>query len=171
MYIPHFILFFEFPPMKAINLMSCKVPPSLILLWVVFTLSACTTAPLDTAERKWQNQGITSYTIEVLAVNSIWHAQYQQITVEEGVVTAQSGRCVPAPLEMGECEVQDFVAEDFTVPGLFAKARAVSETADPDFLTVSFAPIYFYPENISFNDPEIVDEDWGWSVTSFEVLK
>lgn len=142
------------------------------LLLLTLFLSACTPAsPIDDAERKWQDLGIVSYQIEVLTVNSIWHAQYQTITVENGVITTQSARCVPAPFEMGECGVQDLNPEDFTVPGLFAHARATSEDANPDFLTISFSPTYFYPENISFNDPEIVDEDWGWSVTAFEVLE
>ncbi|HNB52182.1 MAG TPA: DUF6174 domain-containing protein [Anaerolineales bacterium] len=152
---PSHLLFFSFSP-----------------LFLLILLSACSPAsPLDNAERKWQEQEIVNYKIEVLTVNSIWHAQYQEITVENGVVTEQSARCVPAPFEMGECEVQDFVAEEFTVPGLFAHARAVSEETNPDFLTISFDPTYFYPQNISFNDPEIVDEDWGWSVTAFEVLE
>lgn len=142
-----------------------------LYLFFFSLLSACTPASqLDKAERQWQDQQITSYKIEVFEIRSIWHAQYQTITVENGVITDQSARCVPAPFEGQTCEVQPFNPEDFTVPGLFAKAHAVSETGAPDFVTIRYDDNYFYPMQISFNDPEIVDEDWSWAVTSFEVV-
>lgn len=148
---------------------SLKLFPYLLLL--IF-LSACTpTSQLDEAERQWQAQQIASYKIEVLEINSIWHAQYQSLTVENGVITEQTARCTPAPFEGQTCEVQPFDPEAFTVPGLFAKARAVTATADADSFTIRYDDTYFYPMQISFNDPEIVDEDWSWAVTSFEVLK
>ncbi|GAB4579403.1 MAG: hypothetical protein Fur0022_21410 [Anaerolineales bacterium] len=143
-------------------------------IWLIllpFILTACTSAsPLEEAERKWQAQGIGSYQIEVLVVRSIWHAQYQQLTVENGMITFQTARCVPAPFEGQTCEVEPFTAEDYTVPGLFAKASAESEKEDTTSLNITYEPTYGYPAKIVFDDPEIFDEDWSWAVTSFEVL-
>lgn len=142
------------------------------LFLLLFALTSCNSgSSVDEAERQWQDQNITSYKIEVLEIRSIWHVQYQTITVENGVITAQTARCTPAPFEGQTCEVQPFNPEDFTVPGLFAKARAVTATENADYLTIRYDTTSFYPMQISFNDPEIVDEDWSWAVTSFELIK
>lgn len=149
-----------------------KLFPYLLIGLCFFTFSACTSSgsDLDNAERQWQRQGVASYRIEVLVVNSIWHAQTHTITVQNDEVVEADASCIPAPFENGSCQANPFVAEDYTVPGLFAKARAVSEDANPDYLTLRFDPTYHFPSNISFDDPEILDEDWNWTVTSFEVL-
>ena len=145
------------------------------LFFALFTfllLTACTASasPLENSERLWQNQNIQSYRIEVLVVNSIWHAQTHTITVQHDEVMEADAACIPAPFENGVCQANPFVAEDFTVPGLFAKARAVSEELDPSHITIEFDPTYHFPASISFDDPDIIDEDWSWRVTSFEVL-
>ena len=137
--------------------------------WLLL-LSACGSAAaseLEEAERRWQEQGIDDYQIEVLVVRSIWHAQSHVITVEDGVVTEQTAHCIQAPAEFEECEVEPFAAEDFTVPGLFAKARASNQEG----VKITYEPTYGYPDSISFNDPNIVDEDWSWGVKRFEILE
>lgn len=142
---------------------------ALLLVWLVL-LSACRSgevSELEQAERRWQEQGIDDYQIEVLVVRSIWHAQSHRITVEDGVVTEQTAHCIQAPMEFEACEVEAFTAEDFTIPGLFAKARA----SDQEGMKIVYDPTYGYPDSISFDDPEILDEDWSWSVTSFEALE
>ena len=63
---------------------------------------------IDEAEEKWLDQGIKSYRIEVLVVNSVWHAQSFTITVEDGKVIDRSASCIPAPTEFGECELRPF---------------------------------------------------------------
>ncbi len=154
---------------------------ALSLLCVVFlmwTAAACTvyrgvvpSMEIDQANRKWQELGITSYHIEVLAVRSIWHAQLHQITVRRSQVTEASASCIPTLFESGNCTVEAFQAEAYTVPGLLARARSQVQSEQARWAKISYHPIYGFPNQISFDDPEILDEDWTWRVTAFEVLK
>ena len=128
-------------------------------------------ASIDQAERKWQAHGITSYRIEVLTVQSVWHAQSHQITVRDGKVIDQSASCIPAPTEMGVCEVQPYKAEDYTVPGLFAKAHWMVENIQARWMQINFDSQYDFPSQISFDDPDAIDDDWAWRVMAFDPLK
>lgn len=132
--------------------------------------AASLTAQIDGAERKWQRQGIESYRLEVLYARSTWHAQYHQITVRSGEVVEESAHCIPAPAEAGECEVEPFNAEDYTVPGLFSLARSEVQRAQGQYTQIEFDPTYGFPGKISFDNPEAVDEELVWRVTTFEVL-
>ena len=132
-------------------------------------LTGCQTAPVvDQMERAWLAQAITDYRIEVLVVNSIWHAQSHQITVRAGQMADAAASCIPAPFEGGQCRVEAFTAEDFTVAGLFRKVRSLSTTPPAE---ITYDPAYHFPSQIAFDDPNLVDEDWMWRVTGFEVLK
>jgi hypothetical protein len=159
-------------PSQVNTMNRYKRPFSLALLLVgLLLLSTCRSgavSELEEAERRWQERGIDDYQIEVLVVRSIWHAQSHVITVEDGIVTEQTADCIPAPAEIDGCEVEPFAAEDFTVSGLFAKARA---SADQEWVEIVYDPTYGFPVSISFNNPEIVDGDWSWGVTSFEPLE
>jgi len=129
------------------------------------------TTPLDQAEQKWTGQNITNYRIEVLVVNSIWHAQSHQINVQNNAVTESTARCIPAPIEAGTCEVRAYSAEEYTIPGLFAQARSQIQSQQAQWIKITYDPTYGFPNQISFDNPNIVDEDWTWRVTMFEALK
>lgn len=147
-----------------------RLPSGLLLLLACLLLSACRTgaaSELEAGEQRWQEQGIDDYRIEVLVVRSIWHAQSHRITVEDGVVTGQTAHCIQAPAEFEACEVEPFAAEDFTVPGLFAKARA----SDQEGVKIAYDLTYGFPDSIRFDNPEILDEDWSWGVMGFEPLE
>ena len=126
---------------------------------------------IDQADRNWQELGITSYHIQVLVVRSIWHAQLHQITVRSGQVREASASCIPTLFESGNCAVEAFHAEDYTVVGLLARARSQVQTEQVRWTKISYHPTYGFPSQISFYNPEILDEDWTWRVTAFEVLK
>ena len=155
-----------------------KRPFTVLLLasfaWVAI---ACTssrmlssTAQLEQAEQKWVAQDITSYRIEVLVVNSIWHAQSHQILVQNMTVAQATARCVPASIETGSCEVRPYTAEDYTVLGLFTQARSQVQSQPAEWITITYDDAtYGFPSQISFDNPDIVDEDWTWRVTIFEV--
>jgi hypothetical protein len=122
------------------------------------------------AEQRWAQQQIASYSITVIQVNSLWHAQTQTITVTDGVVTGQAAFCTPAPLEGRTCEVAAFDATEYTVPGLFATARSYAARGGGQQLAVSFDPTYGYPARMRVDDPEAIDDDIGWAVESFAVV-
>jgi hypothetical protein len=129
------------------------------------------TTQLDQAEKKWTGQNITNYRMEVLVVSSIWHAQSHQIIVQNNAVVESTARCIPAPIEAGTCEVRAYTAEEYTIPGLFAQARSQIQSQQAQWIKITYDPTYGFPSQISFDNPNIVDEDRTWRVTTFEPLK
>ncbi len=121
-------------------------------------------------EQEWLEKDIDSYHIVVLHVSSVWHAQTHEITVRAGEVVDQSASCIPAPTENGKCEVRAFDAEEYTVPGLFERARSLAQFDDGEWTEIEFDPIHGYPTGIWYDHPEILDEDSYWGVRSFEIL-
>ena len=126
---------------------------------------------LDQAEQKWTGQNITSYRMEVLVVSSIWHAQSHQIIVQNNAVAESTARCIPAPMEAGTCEERAYTAEEYTIPGLFAQARSQIQGQQIQWIKITYDPTYGFPDQISFDNPNIIDEDWTWRVMTFEALK
>jgi hypothetical protein len=163
--------------------MKCMI---LLLLGIVF-LSACNNSPdaptstpslqesllsqIDAAQAQWQAQEITSYHVEVLAVRGTWHAQSPQITVRDGQVVAESASCTPAPAEMGQCEVEPFDAQDYTIPALFALARSKVRAGQAQHIRLTFDPSFGFPNLLSSGDPEIIDGGQVWRVLAFEALE
>lgn len=144
-----------------------------LLVLMLSMLAACSpslTDEIDNLEEQWLEQAITSYEIEVLRVDSIWHAQSQRITVQEGAVVDASATCIPGPVEGRECEVRAFNADDFTVAGLFATARTMAQRGDGEWTKIEYDEQYGFPVRISYNDPEILDEDTSWQVKHFALL-
>jgi hypothetical protein len=151
---------------------------ALALFALVGSLTACDGAPGATAtpsveqwEQVWQEQAITAYRIEVLVVRSVWHAQTHQLTIQKGQVESATATCIPAPTEAGNCEVEDFNVDDYTVTGLFREAQAQTQSEYAAWVTITYDPTYGYPQQISYNHPEMYDEDWSWRVMAFEILK
>ena len=150
----------------------------LVLVAAVGILVACDGEPrppatpsVDPMEEAWLDQNITAYRIEVLVIRSIWHAQSHELTVRDGQVESATATCFPAPIEAGKCRVEDFDADDYTVAGLFRKAHAQAQSEYAAWVTIKHDASYGFPQQISYNHPDIVDEDWSWQVTAFEVLK
>jgi hypothetical protein len=128
-------------------------------------------AQIDAAEQRWSSQGIGSYRIEVRRVNSIWHAQWNTVVVKDGQVAEQSSRCTRAPAESQHCRLQPFDAAQYTVPGLFATARAIVQDADPDaMIRIAFDDAAGYPRSIFTDRPQVTDDDQGWGVETLTPL-
>lgn len=148
-----------------------------VWLWVIvlaiLAVSGCRgRSALETAEQKWQAQGINSYEIEVRDL-TLWHLQNIRITVEEGVIVAQSATCEPSLLNFsssGECVVQPFEAEQYTVPGLFELARRYNEGELREHSNITFDETYGFPTMISYTNSELLDADHSWTVISFQAL-
>jgi hypothetical protein len=152
---------------RKLSILACG-----ILLFFLF--SACGLlggSGVDQAELKWRQQSVASYRIEVLEVNSIWHSQAYTITIRNGQIVDSSTHCVPAPAEGGKCKVEAFDPNTYTVPGLFGAARARAADEQAKWLKITFDSTYGYPNQISYDNPDILDEDWLVRVTTFEVLK
>ncbi len=143
-------------------------------MFLVFTLVGCngnhadsSTEVLQKNLEKWQEMKIQDYRIEVMVVNSIWHAQKNALTVINGSPVDAESTCSPAPMEFGECVIQTFDLHDFEVEGLFSKAQEVLKSDGAADIEVKYDPDYSFPVEISYDAPAIVDDDWSWRVISF----
>ena len=87
---------------------------------------------IDEQEDKWLEKDIDSYRIVVSHVRSIWQTQTHEILVSECRVVEQSASCIPAPVESGECQVESFDPEEYTVAGLFEVARSLAQRDEGD---------------------------------------
>jgi len=124
---------------------------------------------LNRAKILYRAQGITHYRLKVRHMRSIWHMQTYDIEVWNGEIT-HTAACVPAPTEGGQCQVEPFDPADYTVEGLFDTVTWVLESDYANWANIQYHTEYGYPKIISFNHPNILDEDNLWAVLEFELL-
>ena len=102
-------------------------------------------------------------------MRSIWHLQTYKIEVWSGEIT-HTAACILAPTEGRQCQVEPFDPSDYTVEGLFDTVTWVLESEYAQWANIQYHPEYGYPKIISFNHPDILDEDNLWAVLEFELL-
>jgi hypothetical protein len=150
--------------------MKLSVRLLVLLFFLILSLSACTTTPksqLTSGEKIWEESGINNYQISIQVVQSIWHLQIYNLTVEDGLVIDSSTSCIPAPYEGRECAIKTFDPDDFAIPALFSLAEQQIKSKQSKWLKIDYDPDFGFPTMITFNDPEILDEDWSYQVISF----
>ena len=128
----------------------------------------------NSAERRWNRQDVDSYRIEVAYIRGMWHFQKHVITVRDGQVVDASASCMDAPRETAQgtkCEVEPFDPQEYTVPGLFAKAKSVAKEYPRRQIEINFDETYSYPTRIMRSHPDILEAIDRWRVESFEVLE
>jgi hypothetical protein len=139
-------------------------------LFLLLSLSACTTTPksqLTRGEKIWEEAGIKNYQISIQVVQSIWHLQIYNLTVENGLVIDSNASCIPAPYEGRECTEISFDPDNFTIPALFSMAEKQIKSQQSKWLKIEYDQDFGFPNIISFNDPDILDEDWSYQVILF----
>ncbi|MDZ4720445.1 MAG: DUF6174 domain-containing protein [Roseiflexaceae bacterium] len=134
------------------------------------TAAAELVARLRAAEQHWQASQIASYRITVLEIHSIWSAQRMTFMVTDGHVVDQQSMCIPAPSQGKTCAIQPVEQSNYLVPALFAQARALIEHQRPENIQLEFDPTHGYPISIGYDDPQILDEDYGLRIEKFEQL-
>jgi hypothetical protein len=143
------------------------------LLFLFLSLSACTTTPksqLTRGEKIWEEAGIKNYQISIQVVQSIWHLQIHNLTIENGLVIDSSTSCIPAPFEGRECAIKTYDPDDFNIPALFSLAEQQIKSKQSKWLKIDYDPDFGFPDRISFNDPDSLDEDWSYQVISFKKI-
>jgi len=125
---------------------------------------------LQAARNTWDQQNISNYRISLRHIQSVWHAQVYELTVSKEEID-HSAVCIPAPVEGGECEIQSYDPEDYTVSGLFEKAAYLLSGTQSPWVQIEYDPRYGFPSSITLDNPELIDEDNAWTVTGFEVLE
>ncbi len=160
--------------MKRRNLIVVLILFGLVLAGVLARYSLFGSpllAQVQIAEAKWQARNIASYRISVLRVENIFHAQTNELTVRNGQVVEQGATCIPAPFEGTTCTVRPFDASDYTIPGLFATARALAMGEGGQSVEITFDENFGFPKAIHSDTPEVRDAAQAWSVVSFEALQ
>lgn len=138
----------------------------LIPFILLLSLLGCTTqSELERAEAKWEHQDIQSYRIQV-QVGGFWSMHNYLVIVRDGKVVDSSSTCIVAPGQLEPCQAAPFDPEQFTVPGLFAIARAQLASSD-EWTTVEYDARYGYPMSIRYDQPQLADEEQIWSVLEF----
>jgi hypothetical protein len=132
-------------------------------------LAACRpVSTVDRQEQRWRSLGITDYRLRALDVRSIWHAETVTVTVRAGALADHNAACIPAPIEDGKCAVRAYDPLEYTVEGLFARARDELRIDGGRHTQVEYDPACGFPTRIAYDHPDIVDEDRIIRVTSFE---
>jgi hypothetical protein len=153
--------------------MKLSVGLQLFILFLILSLSDCTTPPksqLTRGEKVWKEADINNYQISVQVVQSIWHLQVYNLTIENGLVIESNASCIPAPYEGRECTIKPFNQDEFTIPALFSMTEHQLKSQSSKWLKITYDPDFGFPDLISFNDPDILDEDWSYQVVSFTKL-
>jgi hypothetical protein len=122
---------------------------------------------LAEAQARWQAQKPQSYRLTIRTV-SLWNIQTISLQVENDKVLQSSAECEPAPLQPAACQVAPYVAEDYTIPALFAKIQSAITYPGSENLTVDYDATLGYPFRIAFDDPQAIDEEWLWQVIDFQ---
>ncbi len=153
--------------------MKLSVRLLLSLFFLILSPSACTTTPkslITSGQKIWEETGINSYQISVQVIQNIWHLQIYNLTIENGLVIDSNTSCIPAPYEGRECTIKSFDPDEFTISALFSMAEHQINCQSSKWLKITYDPDYGFPNLISFNDPESLDEDWSYQVISFTKL-
>ena len=99
-------------------------------------------------------------------MQSIWHLQTYLIEVSNGEVI-HSATCIPAPLEGRTCKINAYDPNDYTIDGLFETVKWVLQSNHAKWARIEYDPDYGFPSLITFDNPNILDEDNQWIVEEF----
>ena len=126
---------------------------------------------LDAAEKLWQDQNISSYTIVVAYTPS--HTVNQSIytlTVENGEIVDDSSTCAAFGTNL-TCIIEQIDLDTLTVPGLFANARnaLANDTINDSGNRFNFHDVYGVPQFILLQPTG--QYPWFWQVNSIEVVE
>ncbi len=142
----------------------------LVVTALLVSCSPRTPTEIDLAEARWEESAPERYRLVVLKIRGIWHVQVVRLEMEGKKIMVENASCVPAPMEGSTCMIEPYRGENYTIAGLFATIRHLSESDDADFVSITYNAALGYPELISVDDPAVYDDEVVWQVRSFEVL-
>jgi hypothetical protein len=127
-------------------------------------------AALDAAEATWNARDRSSYTITLEDIGT-WNGMELTLYVENGRVNRVEATCRRGNMPGNPCTVWDITPSDYTVPGLFEKAReaiAVQSDIDP---VLELDTRQGIPVVIRYDDEQTTDDAWHIRVTRFRVYE
>jgi len=141
----------------------------IIFALLVLGLAGCASDPIAEAEAKWQAKKITGYRIQIQEA-SFWHIQTNVITVKDGQVINQTASCDKAILETTKCQVRPIQASEYTVPGVFARAKKYMQGESAPFTKITYDETWGFPSLIVYNNTRVTDSGVSYRVIKFEVV-
>jgi Family of unknown function (DUF6174) len=154
----------------ALILLGCLIALLLISFWI--NKPSYYTAwmnKISYAETRWQLSNIRSYEL-IGQADWGWHQHTFQISVVNGrIVNSKCELGYDEPYDASWCSTQ-FDASTHLVPALFNKARDLLETGNQmcpqeDYFQVEFDRSNGVPTRISFDCPDVSDEQEEWQIT------
>ena len=135
---------------------------ALAVIWLAFDSSGqdASLDSIDDAEQAWASLGIEDYQLVVQEIG-VWEVTRTRSHVSDGQVVAMYGTCDRGLVGM-PCQVTTLDPERATIPSLLAYARDVAAFEErAKWLKVDVQTEDGFVLSMSFNDPELLDEDWG----------
>ncbi len=141
---------------------------------------------IENEESAWAGLGISRYRMKIVE-SSIWYQVELSIIVKDGAVESAQSTCGHAPMDNRETtncknKISNLDINEYTLEGLFK----LLQTSEQDFernygnttgaawyecLSVSFDEQYHFPIFISFNHPQVADEEYTITVSDFEPIE
>ena len=119
-------------------------------------------------QAEWNRLAIQNYTITVEYKSLPFDFIQYDLTVENGEMT--TAECVDVRREE-PCE-ERFIAEDYTVDALFAKASELAKRHGGDVhFNIIFEPKYHFPQRFGIYTEDVADSGRSWAIVSFAETK
>lgn len=141
----------------------------IIFALFVLLLTGCASDPLADAEAKWQAKKPSGYQIQIQEA-SFWHMQTNVITVKNDQVVNQAASCTRAILETTKCQVRPILASEYTVPGMFARAKKYMQGETAQFTKITYDETWGFPSSIIYNNTKVTDSGTSYRVIKFEIV-
>jgi hypothetical protein len=140
---------------------------------------------IENEEKAWTALGISDYRIKVVD-SSIWYQIELDIVVKDGAVESVQSTCGHAPMDYEATNCKNKISRldtnEYTLEGLFKLLQASEQDFERNYgnikgvdwhecLSVSFDEQYHFPTRISFNHPQVMDEDYTITVSDFEIIE
>lgn len=135
---------------------------ALVVIWLAFDSSGQSAVHenIDDAEDAWEALDINDYSLVVQEIG-VWEITRTRSQVSDGVVVSMHGTCDRGLVGL-PCSISTLDPEQASIPGLLAYARDIAAFENrAKWLKVSIETDGGFVLSMSFNDPEILDEDWG----------
>ncbi|MBL8098651.1 MAG: hypothetical protein JNK81_05685 [Anaerolineales bacterium] len=140
---------------------------------------------IENEEKAWTELGISNYRIKVVD-SSIWYQIELDIVVKDSVVESVQSTCGHAPMDYEAINCKNKISRldvnEYTLEGLFKLLQTSEQDFESNYgnitgiawyecLSVSFDEQYHFPIFISFNHPQVMDEEYTITVSNFEVIE
>lgn len=154
-----------------------------ILIVLVLSVAACGSGPVGRAEGRWEAAGVEAYRLHLQEFRSVWCLYEVDLEVRDGQIVSATVTASPGPAQDCHQYTQGVIESPislpveeapayWTVPGMFEIAHDWQDQAGRKGLRVEleFDTELGYPRRIHRDDEAAMDDDWGLSITDFQVL-